>query len=97
MQVKRLSRADRDLDEIWEYLADFDTGAARRQIARIVSAYSRLSKYPYSAPAAPDWGESVRSLTCDRYKILHKVGPDSVDILRIVHQAREPTNILDPD
>lgn len=97
MKLSRFPQADRDLDAIWDYIAQFDPGAAKRQIARIVASYARLADYPTSAPAAPEWGEGIRSLICDRYRILHIVGPDSVDIIRVVHQARAVRRLLDRD
>lgn len=89
MRIRRLPRAIRDVDEIWSYVAAHDLDAADRLAERIADATDRLVDYPESAPARPELGEGVRTLVVGRYLVLYRAGPDSVDVIRVVHGARD--------
>ncbi|MGA9580641.1 MAG: type II toxin-antitoxin system RelE/ParE family toxin [Allosphingosinicella sp.] len=87
--------ADRDADEIFAYIAEDDSFAAERQIQRIFTAAKRLADFPGSGRARPELGPGARTIVVGRYLLLYRVGPDSVDILRIAHGARELSGLLD--
>ncbi|HEX8626229.1 MAG TPA: type II toxin-antitoxin system RelE/ParE family toxin [Allosphingosinicella sp.] len=89
--------ADRDADEIFAYIAGDDPRAAEEQIQRIFTAAKRLADFPESGRARPELGPGARTIVVGRYLLLYRVGPDSVDILRIVHGARELAGLLDDD
>jgi hypothetical protein len=48
----------------------------------------------FTAPR-PELGPEARSIVVGRYLILYRVGPDSVDIVRIVHGAGDLAALLD--
>ena len=81
--------ADRDADEIFAYIAGDDTFAAEAQIQRIFAAAKRLADFPESGRARPELGRDARTVVVGHYLLLYRVGPDSVDILRIVHGVRD--------
>jgi toxin ParE1/3/4 len=89
--------ADRDMDEIFAWIAADDPAAAERLVSRIFDAAKSLARFPEKGPRRPEIGEAARSLVVGRYLILYRVGPDSVDILRIVHGARDLGGLLDKD
>jgi toxin ParE1/3/4 len=97
MRIRRLPRAIRDVDEIWEWIAADNLEAADRLIERIVRATDRLADFPESGTLRPKLGAKARSIVVDRYLILYRVGIDSVDILRVVHGARDLTALLDAE
>jgi toxin ParE1/3/4 len=94
MRIRRLPRAIRDVDEIWEWIAADDIRAADRLGARIAEATARLADFPASGTPRPELGPGVRSLVVGRYVVLYHVGPDSVDIVRVVHGARELSALI---
>ena len=89
-----LPQADADLDEIHAWIAENDPRAASRTINRIVDSVRRLADFPGSGQDRPEVGKDVRSLVSGKYVILHRVGADSVDIVRIVHGARDLARLL---
>ncbi|PZO72442.1 MAG: type II toxin-antitoxin system RelE/ParE family toxin [Sphingomonas taxi] len=89
MKIRRLPQAIRDVDEIWLYIARHDPIAATRLVERLISSVARLADYPESGPARPEIGFGARSITVGNYLVLYRVKRDSVDIVRIVHGARE--------
>lgn len=89
MRIRRVPRAMRDVDEIWDWIAAEDMAAADRVAARIARATDRLADFPDSGSPRPELGTDARSIVVGRYLILYRVGPGSVDIMRVVHGARE--------
>ena len=86
--------ADRDMDEIFAWIAREDAMAAERLVRRIFEAARSLRDFPERGAPHPEIGPDARALLVGRYLVLYRVGPDSVDILRIVHGARELTGLL---
>lgn len=89
MKIRRLPRAIRDVDAIWLHIASVDPVAATRMVDRLAQGVARLADYPKSGPARPDIGGGVRSVTIGRYIVLYLVERESIDIVRVLHGARE--------
>lgn len=80
--------AARDLDDIIDYIARDDPGAAEK-VYRAIAAAARLGDYPHIGHAGrlPETRElSVTSLP---YIIVYEVGRDAVTILAVFHAARD--------
>ena len=97
MKIRRLPSASRDLDQIWLHIAADDAGAATALVERIAAAVARLADFPLSGPARPEIAPGARSLTVGNYLILYRVAEDSVDVVRVIHGAREITRLLDEE
>ncbi len=89
--------ADRDMDEIFAWIARDDPVAAERLVRRIFEAAKSLRDFPERGTLHPEIGRDARSLLVGRYLILYRAGPDRVDVLRIVHGARKLTGLLGGD
>ncbi len=83
--------ANADADDIFAWIARDDPVAAGRLVQRIFEAARRLADFPQSGTPRPELAPDARSIVVGNYVVLYRVGPDSVDILRIVHGARELT------
>lgn len=81
--------ADADMDGIFAWIARDDPRAAERLIQRIFEVAKRLARFPESGTPRPELGPNARSIVVGRYLILYRIGPDCVDIVRVVHGARE--------
>ena len=97
MRLRRLPRAIRDVDDIWHWIAAEDLEAAERWVRRIVEATDRLTEFPKSGAPRPELAPGARSIVIGRYLVLYRVGPDSIDIMRVVHGARDLRAILGGD
>ena len=89
--------AQRDLDSIWDYVAEHDEAAADRQLDRIDELIMRLGKMPFIGRVRPDLGPHLRGFTKDDYVILYRVDEEAaiVQIVRIVHGRRDIAALFD--
>lgn len=91
MPYRLSALAERDLDEIWSYVAeDASPETADRLIDAIVERFELLSEQPRMGRLRPEFGEGVRSFTVESYVIYyrHDMG---VLIARVLHGRRDQT------
>jgi toxin ParE1/3/4 len=84
--------AERDLDDIWLYVAK-ESGSieiANRQIDTITERFLALASFPYIGRSRDDdFGPGCRSLAVGEYLIVYCVEDDGALILRVVHGRRD--------
>lgn len=80
-----------DLDEIWNYvgIARSSPNAARHLIERVFDACSVLAKQPLLGEQRDDLGPGVRAFVVQPYVILYRTRGDGVEIVQVVHSARD--------
>lgn len=86
--------AERDLDDIWFAIAQDSPKNADRVIDGIRDRTTQLSAFPESGPLRPDISDGARSLNAGNYLILYRIEPTEVVIVRVVHGARDLTDLL---
>lgn len=85
----RLSRAAlRDLTEAVAYIAADNLDAAERLRDRLLIAADQLRRFPALGPAEAS-GRRVFTVTGTRFRLIYRVGPAEIAILRILHGARQ--------
>lgn len=95
MRIGRLPQAIRDVDDIWLHIAADNPAAATRLVEGLAAGVARLADFPESGPARPEIGAGARSVTLGNYLVLYRVGSDCVDIVRVIHGARDISRLLD--
>lgn len=96
--------AQRDLDEIWDYIA-FDLenpAAAAGTVERIMDAIGKLADFPEAgAPlrSVADVDSGYRFLVCGNYLAFYRVEGNEVYIDRVLYGRRDYLRILfgDPE
>jgi toxin ParE1/3/4 len=86
--------AERDLDDIWLGIALDDLPNADRMIDKIRQRSQQLLIFPESGRVRLDIVSHARSLNVGNYLILYQVAGNHVEIIRIVHGARDMTKLL---
>jgi toxin ParE1/3/4 len=81
--------ADRDLENIWVYLADHDEIAADRVVAQILNRLPMLAQFPGMGKARNELLNGLRSFPSRPYFIFYIQQPDQIEILRIIQQSRD--------
>ena len=96
-KVKIYPSAQRDLQEIVDYLNTLSAEAASRCYDRIVSDIASLSSMPFRCPAPRDLSlaaKGYRYMNVENYLVFYIVSGDSVQIHRILYAKREYTRLL---
>lgn len=89
LRIRRrpLARADR-LD-IWLYIAADNLSAADRLTDKLDDAVRRLSEFPEAGPLRPKLGPDIRLHPVDNFLIFYRIAGDAIEIVRILHAARD--------
>ena len=91
MSAYVLSRdAERDLDNLWEYIGQDSVQAADRLIAEIFEAFEALARNPAIGHKREDLTKfPVLFWPVGNYLIIYRVAGGLVEILAIVHGKRD--------
>lgn len=82
------------MDDIWRHIAADDPAAAMRMVERLAAGVARLADFPESGRARPEIGAGARSVVVGRYLVLYRINGEFVDVVRVIHGAREITGLL---
>lgn len=85
----RSSRAERDLIEIWGFIAKHDSSAADRQLDRIDAACQMLADNPHGGPRREDLASGLRFYPVGSYLIFYTLAEDGITVARVLHGARD--------
>lgn len=95
-RVEISDRADRDIREIYEYIAFhcLDSVNAKRQLERIRRAFSTLEKFPercHLCGREPWKSYGLRMLLVDNFYVVYYPDKESetVNVLRVFHASRD--------
>ncbi len=91
MPYRLSALAERDLEEIWSYVAeDASPAIADRLIDAIIDRFELLAEQPRMGRLRPEFGEGVRSFTVENHVIYYRHA-DDVFIARVLHGRRDQT------
>ena len=83
--------ADRDLDEIWDYIAQDSSGNAEAFVLALEEQIASLERFPQRCSRIPEneiLGTSYRHLIYGPYRTIFRIAGSKVVILRVIHSAR---------
>ena len=86
--------AERDLDEIWLYIAFDNPAAADAVVDHIQERTLQLSAFPRSGRLRPEIAADARAVPVGTYLILYREAESFIDIVRVVHGARDLTALF---
>ncbi len=89
----KISRqADRDLEDMWVYLAQNDSLAADLLLAKVLDKFPMLAQFPEMGRSRKELAEELRSFPIKPYIIFYKNMETHIEIVRILHQSRDIEN-----
>ena len=94
LPISKTPQAESDLEEIWRYIAHDNPQAANRLIREIDDVFQRLRILPHSGSPRYDFGMNVRIVPVQRYNVVYRAGMDSIEIIRVLHSARDITALF---
>jgi toxin ParE1/3/4 len=86
----RLSREARaDLEAIWAFIAKDNADAADRFIDRVTEKFKLLTRRPAMGRSCDELFPGLKRFAVGRYLIFYRTGPGVLDVLRVLHGARD--------
>jgi toxin ParE1/3/4 len=90
MNLRWTDTAIEDLQGIHDYIARNSPTFARRVVDRILRRSEQIATFPQSGQVVPELdSDEIREIFERPYRIIFRVLPDQVDILAVVHGARQ--------
>lgn len=89
----KISRqADRDLEDMWVYLAQNDSLSADLLLAKVLDKLPMLAQFPEMGRSRKELAEELRSFPVKPCIIFYKKVENYIEIVRILHQSRDIEN-----
>jgi toxin ParE1/3/4 len=95
--VTRRPLAETDILEVWDYIADDSLAAADRWVDRLDEQFRVLATQPMMGRARDELAPGVRSFTFERYVIFYVPLDDGIDVVRVLHDARDIDAVFKPE
>jgi toxin ParE1/3/4 len=98
VKVVFTAEARADLDQISDYIAEQNLAAALAFVAKLRVACRALAHAPLGYPVVPRYRASgIRRRAFGNYLIFYRVRADAIEVIHILHGARDYARILFPD
>lgn len=94
MKVVLTRPAAIDLEAIGDWIAHDNQARAVTFVEELRQRAASLARFPNAGPPRPQWGEGVRIAVHGRYLVIYRVRNDTVQVLRILHGARDLDRLL---
>lgn len=93
-RITRRPEARADLADIWDYIARDDPRRATAFLRELEGVFQTLADQPMLGRQRPELVEELRSFLVGRYVIYYLPWPDGIDVVRVLHAARDLTRLL---
>jgi toxin ParE1/3/4 len=87
-------RALADLADIWAFIADDSVDQANKFATLVNSQFRTLARQPHMGRLRPELATNLRSLPVGKYVIFYVPLPKGVEIIRVLHGARDIESLL---
>ncbi|MBN9034123.1 MAG: plasmid stabilization protein [Rhizobiales bacterium 63-7] len=88
-------RAQRDLRDIWRYIAVENERAADKLIGKLFDKFELIASNPHMGPARSEIASDVRLVIEGRYIAIYEPTAYGVLVVAVVHGMREPSQWLE--
>ncbi|MGA9794584.1 MAG: type II toxin-antitoxin system RelE/ParE family toxin [Rhizomicrobium sp.] len=88
MKIIWSNTAERNLDAIWEYIAQDNLDAADRMIERLRQAADALIDHPHMGRAGRTAGTRELVVAATPYILIYRTLREHVDVARVFHGAQ---------
>lgn len=95
MNEFRLSAAaEDDLTDIWNYLEERSEQSANALIESLVKRFVMLCTFQEAGRDRDELKPGLKSFPIDRYIIFYRIIPEGIEIIRVLHGARDIEQIF---
>ncbi|WP_373051994.1 type II toxin-antitoxin system RelE/ParE family toxin [Thioalkalivibrio sp.] len=90
MRVHWTRSAQKHLDAIYAYIAQDSGVYALRTVDRITARSRQIGTFPWSGRRVPEYDrETVREVFDGPYRIIYQINEAQVDVIAVIHGARD--------
>ena len=94
-QIKWTKLALKDLDSIDDYISQDSPYYAQKTIESILERVKILTTQPQSGRIVPEFEKKeIRELMIGNYRVVYKIYPKKISIIRVHHAARDMSKAL---
>lgn len=90
-------QAAADLAEIWAYIADDSVRQADAFAARVHQEFRTLARQPMMGRERPELLPNLRSFAVEKYVIFYLPRPRGIEVVRVLHGARDLRLFFEPE
>jgi toxin ParE1/3/4 len=92
--ILRTPLSKRDYVAIWDYIARENPDAADSLLREFDAKLNFLSENPKAGSSRPEIRPRIRSYPVGSYVLFYRPLPDGVELIRVLHGARDVNSIL---
>lgn len=96
MKFRLSAAAQSDLDDCWSYIAQDNIQAAERFLDVIVEKLAMLATHPNLGRKCMVESPGLRQFLLSSHVIFYRLEPTHLEVVRILHGARDIETILKP-
>ena len=85
----------RDINRIWDYIADTSPQRASKFVRRIKEKLALLAENPMMGRARPELADDLRSFRIEKYVIFYRPVAEGIIVVRIVHSRQDLEGMFD--
>jgi toxin ParE1/3/4 len=97
MDPRLTEQAEADLDELWAHIAEANPSAADRMVDAVLESSRTHVRFPNMGQNRDDLGPGLRCFVVSPFVIFYRPVEGTIEILRILHGARDIDTILGPE
>ena len=94
LRLEIAPRAERDLEEIWHFIAQDQVPAADRFVDLLIGKFSLLASSPRMGKRRTDLAPELRGFPFRNYLIFYRASDEKLEIVRVLHAARDIPTIF---
>ncbi|MFI4848847.1 MAG: type II toxin-antitoxin system RelE/ParE family toxin [Gimesia chilikensis] len=93
-RIIQTRQAKEDILEIWAYISAEDSSAADRLVRQFDQLFQKLANHPGIGSRQDRFREGLRCFPLGRYLIFYFPIEDGIQIIRVLHSARNWEKLL---
>ncbi len=94
-KIGKSPKAETDLEDIWLYsFKQWNEHQADQYYDELIDGINRLTNNPQLGKSRESIGRGYRSLQINRHVIYYRLQKQTIDIVRVLHERREPNEHL---
>jgi toxin ParE1/3/4 len=87
--IRFATEANRDIEEIANYIFDLNPLAADRFLGALDETCELLSEHPLIGRLRPTLGENLRSFPVGNFLVFYTPAADGIDVARVIYGGRD--------